>query len=141
MAGWPLFLHTWFVRHGLCQHVFLNTQVDDWSQHLKGSQRTMQEMVGSINNGGSSEDAGDWDTSSAAEIEAADAISQEQGQPKPEDVKFVVSAELGELALHVSGHPPEVWQVPQVRVPPLSRQITCLEQLQACPSTQAEGPY
>lgn len=83
-------------------------------QHLKGSQRTMQEMVGSINDGGSSEDAGDWDTSSAAGTEAADAISQEQGQPKPQDVKFVISAELGELALHVSGRPPEVWQVPQV---------------------------
>ena len=95
----------------------------------------MREMVGSINNGGSSQDAGDWDTSSAAGTEAADAIGQEQGEPKPQDVKFVISAELGELALHVSGRPPEVWQVPQVG------DLCCLAQVQSCPSTRSQGFY
>ncbi|KAK9864527.1 hypothetical protein WJX84_002714 [Apatococcus fuscideae] len=96
-----------------------HAEADDWIQHLKGSQRIMREMVGSINDSGSSEDTGDWDTNSAAGAEVGDAISQEQGQTKPEGVKFVISAELGELALHVSGRPPEVWQVPQAGTNPL----------------------
>ena len=74
----------------------------------------MREMVGGINEPGNSRDGDDWDAGSSASAEAAEAISPQPGQLKPQNVKFVVSAELGELALHVSGRPPEVWQVPKV---------------------------
>ncbi len=74
----------------------------------------MQEMVGNINESSTSEDQAEWDTGSSAAAEAVETISQQEGTPKPQDVKFVVSAELQELALHISGRPPEVWQVPEV---------------------------
>ena len=88
------------------------SQVDEWRGRLKGSQRVMQKMVGKINDTSTSE--GEWDTGSSAGAEAVGAISQQDGAPKPQDVKFVISAELQELALHISGQPPEVWKVPEV---------------------------
>lgn len=92
----------------------LRVQVDEWRSRLKGSQRVMQEMVGNINDSSTSEDQAEWDTGSSAGAEVVEAISQKEGARKPQDVKFVISAELQELALHVSGRPPEVWKVPEV---------------------------
>ncbi|KAK9858457.1 hypothetical protein WJX84_002370 [Apatococcus fuscideae] len=90
-----------------------HAEAEDWMGHLRASQRSMREMVGGINEPGNSRDGDDWDAGSSASAEAAEAISPQPGQLKPQNVKFVVSAELGELALHVSGRPPEVWQVPK----------------------------
>lgn len=91
-------------------------QASMWLQHLLRSQQTLRMLAGTA--GAEAADSGEL-PDSASVASGGDA----SGQPSPasRQVKLSVTAQLGEVALFVSGRPADVWwpaEVPPAWLPP-----------------------
>jgi hypothetical protein len=97
-------------------HIGMPEQAREWRKQLGRSQEMMQEV-----SGGSrlAADFGGTDASSEDEEDGEDddnVTEPDQTTPGPKPSDISITAELGELALFVSGRTPNVWWPPdQVR--------------------------